>query len=143
MRVPVSKCALRFFLCFAAAGLLVSVLPHCSTADNNEKDFSLSVRLKDPFNSDFEVCFPVTVNKSFRVTWVNRGIKSSFSGMLRPAVDGKYPLTLAISEWESERSNSKEAGEHKLKPDQPEEWAFVQSVAYERTVLISKGGCSN
>ena len=143
MRVSASRCRLRFLLCFAAACVLVSVLPHGSFADNNEKDFSLSVRLKDPFNSDFEVCFPVTVNKSFRVTWMNRGIKNSFSGTLRPLVDGKYPVTLAISEWESERSNSKEAGEHKLKLDQPEEWEFVQSVSYQRTVLLSKGVCSN
>jgi|GEM_PF-5571294 len=141
MTATASKHSPRFRLWFAAVCVLALALPLGALADNNEKDFSLSVKLNDPFNSHFELCFPILVNKSFRATSMNHGIKNSFSGVLSPSVDGKYRMTLTISEWESERRNSKEAGEHKLKPDQPEDWGVVQSIVYQRSVLLSKGGC--
>ena len=123
------------------AVLLCVVLPCFSVMGQRQDSLNLSIRLQDPYNPDFELCTSVRVNEPFRVTWMSGKTRSNISGILHPPVSGEYPLTLSVSEWASEQSNSKETSESKLKLEKPYEWGVVQSVVYTRYVVLSKDAC--
>ena len=109
-----------------------------SVAETSQDLFHLSLRLQDPYNSDLETRIPIRVDKPFRITTDNGEIKNTISGQLHAPSGTKYPLTLTISEWESEKSNMKDSWELQLEIDKPWSAGVVASFVYERTVILSK-----
>jgi hypothetical protein len=136
-----SSAMLRCIIYLSLNIMLCTVLT-CSLVVGQRKDsLSLSVRLQDPYNPDFEICTPVTVDEPFRITWINGKIRNSISGILHSPVGAEYSLSLTVSEWASEQSNGKDSSESKLKLEEPYGWGVIQSVVYARRVVLSKDDC--
>jgi hypothetical protein len=109
-----------------------------STAGTNQDMFYLSVRLQDPYNSDLETRIPIKVDKPFQITTDNGEIKNTISGRLHAPSGTKYPLTLTVSEWISEKSNMSDSWELQLEIDKPWSGGVLASFVYGRTVVLSK-----
>jgi hypothetical protein len=109
-----------------------------SAADTNQDLFYLSVRIQDPYNSDLEARIPIKVDKPFQITTDNGEVKNTISGQLHAQRGTKYPLTLTISEWASEKSNQTGSMELQLELDRPWSGGPIASLLYSRTVVLSK-----
>jgi hypothetical protein len=107
-------------------------------AQTSQDFFYLSVRLQDPFNSDLEARIPIKVDKPFQVTTDNGDVKNTISGRLHAPSGTKYPLTLTISEWSSEKSNMTDSCELQLEIDKPWSGGPIATFIYLRTVVLSK-----
>jgi hypothetical protein len=113
-----------------------------SRATTGDESFSLSVTIQSRHVSDFEACVPIRLDEPFRVVWGYDKVKDSFSGVLHALKDGKYPITLNISEG---GGSCREMTEPSLILDKPAEWSNFESVAFKhidsRKVVLSKGPC--
>jgi hypothetical protein len=96
------------------------------------------VKLNDIYNPDFEVRLPIKINKQFQVVAENGDIKTTISGTLGNSNKGKYPLTLTVSEWGSEKSNISDTIQLNFELDKPVGYGPVSSFFYLRTVTLSK-----
>jgi hypothetical protein len=117
-----------------AAGLLAG----CAHSPRSSDQYTLTVQLNTPFNQEFTIVTPVVLNKPFEVTRLNGEIKNTISGVLDQPLDSKYPINLTVSEWASEKSNIKGTTEQNLELDKPCSFCTVFSIAYIRTVTLSK-----
>ena len=124
------------------AVILCTVSPCLSLAQQKDESFSLTVELRDPFNPDFQTCIPIRVNEPFRIAWMDRRVKHSIAGVLRPSVSGEYPLEIMISEGEYEgKIGLKGTSKPQLRLEEPFGWGVIISIAYMRYVTLSKEGC--
>ena len=122
-------------ICIAtAAGIIMG----CATTPESRDVYTLTVELNTPFNKKFTMATVVTPNEPFELTKLNGDIKNTISGILRPPLDGKFPIDLTVSEWKSEKSNIKGTTELNLELDKPWSGGPVPSFMYLRTVTLSK-----
>ena len=139
---PLTSVVLNSAICVTLVVVLCTGLPWPSSAQQKDESFNLTVELRDIINPDFQTCIPVRVNEPFRVVWVDRKMKNSISGVLRPVVGGEYPLDITISEGEYKGKVAlKGTSQPKLKLEEPYGWGVVFSIAYLRYVRLSKEGC--
>jgi len=71
------------------------------------KPFDLEVTLMTASNPDFTMQTTVRVGQPFEMTATNGALTNKVSGTLHSPANGEYPLDLTISEWVSEKSNSR------------------------------------
>ena len=119
----------------AAVGIMMT---GCASTPASSDVYKLTVELKTPYNTDFTMTTVITANEPFELTKPNGNIRNTISGVLRPSVDGKFPLDLTVSEWASEKSNIKDTTELKLELDKPWSGGPVSSFVYLRTVTLSE-----
>ena len=122
-------------ICIAAlAGIIVG----CATTPSSSDVYQLTVEMNTPYNKQFTIATDITPNEPFELTKRNGDIRNTISGVLRPPVDGKFPLDVTVSEWASEKSNIKGTTELKLDLDTPWSGGLIASSVYARTVTLSK-----
>ena len=116
----------------------VALLAGCAQSPTSSDLYTLTVELNNPYNRKFKMETVVVRNEPFELTKLNGRIKNTLSGVLRDPEDGKFPLELTVSEWESDKSNSRWTIELNL--ELGEEWSggIVQSLFYEKTITLSK-----
>jgi hypothetical protein len=117
---------------------LINITSFGTTSDTDREIYILSVKLNDIYNPDFEIRLPIKINKTFQVIAENGDIKTTISGTLGSSNKGKYPLTLTVSEWGSEKSNITDTTQLNLELDKPMGYGPVSSFLYLRTVTLSK-----
>jgi hypothetical protein len=122
--------------------VIVFQSPFLSSATTLDETFSLSVTIQSRHISHFEACIPVRVEEQFRVVWGNDKIKDSFSGVLHAPKDGRYPITLNISEG---GGSCREMTVPSLTLDKADEWSNIVSMAFQhidnRKIVLSKAPC--
>ena len=134
----------RIMTCIVLLLLLVlcATSPFPSKATAVGESFSLSVTIQSRHVSDFEACIPIRLDEPFRVVWGYGKVKDSFSGVLHASKDGKYPITLNISEG---GGSCREMTEPSLTLDKSAEWSNLVSMAFNhidsRKVVLSKSPC--
>ena len=139
---PLSSAVFNSVARTVLAVILCTVPPCPSLAQQKDESFSLTVELRDPINPDFQTCIPIRVNEPFRIAWVDRKVRNSIAGVLRPAVSGEYPLEIVISEGEYEgKVGLKGTSRPQLRLEEPSGWGVVSSFVYLRYVTLSKEGC--
>lgn len=135
MRSPAVKATLivvglllvfTFNVCFSSAA-----------TQSNQPPLYLSVKLNDPYNPDLRITLPVSPGKPFKVTVENNELQTTISGTPGDPVEGKYPLTITVSEWASTTSNISGTSELHLELDRPLTWGPVSSFVYLRTIQLS------
>ena len=116
--------------------------PFLSTATTLDDTFSLSVTIESRHISHFEACIPVRIDEPFKVVWGNDKVKDSFSGVLQAPKEGRYPITLNISEG---GGSCRDMTVPSLTLDKLDEWSNVMSMAFQhidsRKVVLSKTPC--
>jgi hypothetical protein len=117
-----------------AAGLLMG----CAHSPASSDSYSLTVKLNTPYNQNVIIQTSVVPDHPFELTELNGEIKNTISGVLRPTVDGKFPIDLTVSEWKSEKSNITDTTELKLELDKAWSGGPISSFVYARTVTLSK-----
>ena len=118
--------------------MLMSGITGCTTSRFIDDTFVLTVKLQSPDNSDFTASTPVTINKPFSTTKPNGEFRNTITGVLKPPVAGIYPLLLSVTEWKSEISSIQETRNVDLKLDKPFTYSSISSVAYMRTLTLSR-----
>lgn len=98
----------------------------------------LSVRLRDPFNRDFEMRIPVGLGQRFRTTATNGTVRNEMSGRVGAANGGKYALNLTVLEWQSAKNNVRDTTNFRLELDKPQSAGPISSFVYLRTVTLSR-----
>jgi hypothetical protein len=118
-----------------AAGLGIG----CMQAPAGEA-YRLTVKLDSCYNRGIVLETPVAVDRPFSLTKLNGAVTNTISGVLKPPVDGKFPLDLTVSEWESAKSNIRGTTALNLELDKPWSGGVGFSFVYGRTVTLSKAG---
>lgn len=120
--------------------LLMQLVPApCSAAESATPEiFTLTVTLQDVYNAHFDIPTNVIVDQEFGVSKQNGAVTNAISGVLHRPQEGRYPLTLTISEWKSDTSNNKNTERLNLELDKPWVGGPAQSFVYLRTVVLSK-----
>ena len=122
----------------AAVALVFFSAPWFFAANTPRESFTLSVRLRDPYNRDLTALIPVQTNKPFHLEQTNGAVKNSFYGMLHSPIATTYPLTLTVSEWVSPSNNIRDTTKFSLKLDHSQSGGPVSSFVYSRTVILSR-----
>jgi hypothetical protein len=135
MRSHVAKASAIIVGLLVALGFIIC-LP-VGAHEGNLEPLYLTVKLNDIYNPDLRMTLPVRAGKPFKVTVENSDLKTTISGTLSDPVEGKYPLTITISEWASTTNNIAGTSELHLELDKPLAWGPVFSVVYLRTVQLS------
>lgn len=119
----------------AAPGVSRAFAQSNNTGDGS---FYLSVRMNDIYNSDLQIFLRVKINKPFKVTAENGDVKTTISGTILGPKEGKYPLSLMVSEWVDEKNNLSGWTDLQLELNKPFGYGPVSSIVYFRTVTLSK-----
>ena len=108
--------------------------------DGSSRSFCLllSVRLRDPFNRDFEIRIPVGLDEHFYTTATNGTVRNEISGIVRASIAGKYALNLTVLEWQSVKNNVRDTTNFKLELNKSQSAGSISSFVYLRTVTLSR-----
>lgn len=117
---------------------LININSLGTTGDVSKEKYFISVKLNDLYNPIFKIRIPIEINKQFRIVAENGNIKTTIAGTIGNSYNGKYPITLTVSEWESEKSNISDTTQMNLELDKPVGYGPVSSFVYLRTVTLSK-----
>jgi hypothetical protein len=96
----------------------------------------LLVNLRDPLNQNFSIRIPVHLGEPFYVTAKNGDVKNEFSGTLQALTAGIYPLSLTVSEWESQQNSVRGTTNFKLQLGKPQSAGPIFSFVYARTITL-------
>src|SRR5262249_27523438 len=117
---------------------LAFLTPFSLSADGrtDRKRLVLSVRLQDPFNRDLEIRKHIKLGTPFFTKKTNGRVKNTISGVVFQEQEGKYELSLTISEWASEKDNVEDTMALELELNKPWKGGPVASFVYGRTVTL-------
>ena len=118
---------------------LLATITGCTTTDQIHDKYTLSVRFRTRYNSDFTMSTPVTIqNKIFYSTKQNGDIRYKIMGALLPPHKGIYPLVITVSEWKTEAANSEVTTYKDMKLDRPVTHGVISSITSIFTITLSK-----
>jgi hypothetical protein len=115
-------------------GCVLFALP--ASQSSHLRKLVLLVNLRDPLNQDFDIRIPVRVGERFVATAKNGVVKNEVLGLLQAPTAGTYPLSLTVSEWESEQNHVSGTMNFKLQLDKPQSAGPIFTFLYLRTVTL-------
>ena len=123
------------FLSVAVAALHIT---GCAHTPAPKDAYTLTVELNTPYNEGYTMAAVIALDEPFELTKLNGDINNTLSGVLRPSVDGRFPLDLTVSEWESEKSNITGSTGFEVELDKPWSGGPIASFFFAKTVTLSK-----
>ncbi len=118
--------------------MTVFTSPMPNRADAAKNTLILSVTLDDIFNHHFQVMMPIAINQSFKVVAANGSVTNTISGTVGPAVQGKYPLPLYVSEEANNGGSMSGTTGYNLELGKEVSGGPVSSFVFLRTVKLTQ-----
>ena len=120
--------------CALFAWLMVTVSSRLVSAASPE-EFVLKVTLDPGGRTAIETI--VVPQTPFDTSKVLHGEKIRIKGHLAAKQRDSYHLRLTLTEWRSEKDNNSQSCELDLTPGKAEQFGFISSILYLRTVVLT------